>query len=343
MNYWSLCIVCGAFSWFLTGLLHRYALAKNLLDVPNDRSSHSVPTPRGGGIAIVLTFIVGCGVLVVQEGASYREIFGLVGAGGIAALIGFIDDHRHIAARWRLIIHFFAAGWGLYWLGGMPPLMLFDIAFDLGWIGHLLTAVYLVWLLNLYNFMDGIDGLAGIEAITSGFGAGVVCWLVLSDPLSLAVFLPFLLVASVIGFLFWNFPPAKIFMGDGGSGFLGLVFGLLSLQAAWAAPKLFWCWIILLGVFLVDSTVTLIRRLLHGDKVYEAHCCHGYQYASRKLGGHKVISVSVGLINIFWLTPIASLVALDWLNALLGLILAYVPLFWLAAHFKSGAAHLQEV
>ena len=191
--------------------------------------------------------------------------------------------------------------------------------------------------------MDGIDGIASIEAVTCCFGGGIICWLVLPGPLTLGVMLPLLLAASVTGFLLWNFPPAKIFMGDGGSGFLGLILGLLSLQAAWIAPQLFWGWLILLGVFMVDATFTLFRRLLRGDKIYEAHCCHGYQYASRKLGSHKVISIAVGSINVFWLIPVASFVALGWLDGLFGLVLAYIPLIWLAIHFKSGAARSQEV
>ena len=149
--YWPLCLVSGVLTWVLTGLLYRYALARNLLDIPNNRSSHSVATPRGGGVAIVLAFLIGVSVFWGLRWLSGEDLIGILGAGCFVALIGFIDDHRHIAARWRLLTHFVAASWGLYWLGGAAPILLFGETSDLGWVGHLFALVYLVWLLNLYK------------------------------------------------------------------------------------------------------------------------------------------------------------------------------------------------
>jgi Fuc2NAc and GlcNAc transferase len=132
--------------------------------------------------------------------------------------------------------------------------------------------------------MDGIDGIASVEAIcVCGGGAllyGLLGFAGSTQPTEFVV--PLLLAAAVAGFLFWNFPPARIFMGDAGSGFLGITLGVLSLQAAWFAPQLLWSWLILLGVFIVDATFTLLRRLLRCDKVYEAHLSHAYHYASRQ-------------------------------------------------------------
>ncbi len=155
--------------------------------------------------------------------------------------------------------------------------------------------------------------------------------------------LPLVLMAAVVGFLFWNFPKAKIFMGDAGSGFIGLVLGVFSIQAAWVAPELFWAWLILLGAFIVDATVTLLRRVRRGDKFYEAHRSHAYQYASRKFGAHYPVSLAFGGINLFWLLPIAALVTVGWLDGSLGIVIAYSPIMWLAFHFKAGARELQEV
>lgn len=135
----------------------------------------------------------------------------------------------------------------------------------------------------------------------------------------------------------WNFPPAKIFMGDAGSGFLGLVLGLFSIQAAWIKPQFFWSWLILLGVFIVDASWTLARRFLRGEKVYEAHRSHGYQFASRHFGAHKPVSLGIAAINVVWLLPIALWVGLGNLEGLTGLILAYSPLILLAIQFKAGA------
>jgi Fuc2NAc and GlcNAc transferase len=101
-------------------------------------------------------------------------LMALAGAGVLVALVGWVDDRQSVAARWRLAVHFLAAGWGLFWLGGLPPVVIYAVEFDLGWLGHGLALLYLVWLLNLYNFMDGIDGLAGVEAVTVAAGGTVL-------------------------------------------------------------------------------------------------------------------------------------------------------------------------
>lgn len=337
----SLILAAVFLSLLLTGLLRRYALARSLLDHPNARSSHTVPTPRGGGVAIVLTFLVGLPLLVWADAMAWREMVGLGGAGALVALVGFLDDHGHIAARWRLLVHFAAASWALAWMGGLPPLKVFGVMVDAGWLAQVLAVLYLVWLLNLYNFMDGIDGLAGVEAISVCGGAALVC--VLGTPVVLAWCAPMLLLAAVAGFLCWNFPPARIFMGDAGSGFLGLMLGLLSIQAAWVSPAFFWAWLILLGVFTVDATLTLMRRLVRRQKPYEAHRSHAYQYASRKYGAHRLITLAVGVINLLWLLPLALLAGLGYVDGVIGMLVAYTPLVWLAFRFKAGAVEAQEV
>lgn len=334
MMLWWLLPVVLLCSLAMTGTLRRYALAKNIIDVPNARSSHSIPTPRGGGVSIVVAFLAALAVMIFQPGAQADTLIALGGAGAVIAVLGFMDDHGHIAARWRLLGHFAAAIWILFWLGGLPTLQVFGWAVDLGWAGAVLAAVYLVWLLNLYNFMDGIDGIASVEAITVCLGASLLYWLS-GQPGMMA--LPLLLVAAVAGFLVWNFPPAKIFMGDAGSGFLGIVLGGLSLQAAWLSSQLFWCWLILLGVFIVDASYTLIRRLLRGDKVYEAHRSHAYQFASRRYGRHLPVTLAVTALNVFWLLPVALSVLLLGLDGVLGLIVAYVPLVLIAAYYRAGS------
>ncbi|WP_073267822.1 MraY family glycosyltransferase [Phytopseudomonas punonensis] len=332
-------LVIASLSCLLTWLLRRYALASSLMDIPNARSSHSIPTPRGGGVAIVVCFVLAVLGLALLGKVDSVVVFVLGGAGGLVAVIGFLDDHGHIAARWRLLGHFSAAGWALFWLGGLPAVSLFGTLVDLGWFGHLLAAIYLVWVLNLYNFMDGIDGIASVEAICICIG-GALLYVWLGDAHgSLMIVLS--LAAAVLGFLIWNFPPARIFMGDAGSGFLGITLGVLSLQAAWASPQLLWAWLILLGVFVVDATFTLFRRLLRGDRVYEAHRSHAYQFASRHYGRHLPVTLVVGAINLFWLLPIALVVGFGILDGTIGLLVAYLPLVWLAAKFNAGALELK--
>ncbi|MDD2101075.1 MraY family glycosyltransferase [Pseudomonas putida] len=333
MIYLWLVPAVAVFSFLLTGALRRYALARSIIDVPNARSSHTIPTPRGGGVAIVLTFLASLPFFGVLELVPWQQLVAIGGAGALVAVIGFMDDHGHIAARWRLLGHFGAAIWLLAWLGGLPPVTLFGMSLNLYWFGNLLAAFYLVWLLNLYNFMDGIDGIASIEALCACLGACLLYWMSGAPQL---VWGPLMLAVAVIGFLYWNFPPARIFMGDAGSGFLGIVLGGLSLQAAWASQEFLWAWLILLGVFIVDATYTLIRRLLRGDKVYEAHRSHAYQYASRRFGKHLPVTLAVGAINLFWLLPIAFAVTQFRLDGAWGVIIAYSPLVILAVKFRAG-------
>ncbi|KJU78808.1 MAG: glycosyl transferase [Pseudomonas sp.] len=322
-------------SWLLTGAVRRYALARSLLDVPNARSSHAVPTPRGGGLAIVLAFLGALPILVLEDVLSWPTMWALLGGGAWVAALGFLDDHGHIAARWRLLGHFFAAGWVLLWLGGLPPLRVGEATLELGWAGHGLALVGLVWLLNLYNFMDGIDGIAAVEAVCACFG-GALLYVLMGYPIQ--AWTPLALALAVLGFLYWNFPPARIFMGDAGSGFLGLALGALALQAAWVASELLWAWLILLGVFVVDATWTLMHRLLRRERVYEAHRSHAYQFASRRFGRHLPVTLATGVLNMLWLLPLATCAALGYLNGMVALIVAYSPLAWLAWRFDAGAA-----
>lgn len=332
---WAVLAGAAISAWFLTGVLRRYALARNVLDVPNARSSHQQPTPRGGGIAFVLSYLAGIAVLWLAGGIAGSQAAALLGSGALIALVGFLDDHGHIPARWRLLAHFAAAAWVLAWLGGIPPLALGGAEpLTLGMAGSLLGAFYLVWMLNLYNFMDGIDGIASVEAICAALGAAVLYGLVGQSWHAAPALL---LGAAVAGFLVWNLPPARIFMGDGGSGFLGIVLGGLSLSAGWVEPTLFIGWLILLGVFVTDATTTLLRRLLRGEKAYEAHRSHAYQLATRRWKSHRRVTLSVLTINVCWLLPIACAVVLAWVPGWLGLVVAYSPLIALALGLKAGS------
>ena len=334
MIYFSLIILTFITSWVFTGVLRHYALTKNLLDMPNARSSHLTPTPRGGGLAIAVTFLISIIVLTSIKHLEISTIIGFLIGGALVALAGFIDDHWRISVRWRLLVHFVVAGWILYWFDGLPLLSITGITVDMYWLGYLPLTIYLVWLLNLYNFMDGIDGIASIEAITVCIGGMVLYWLLDADSTSLIVLT--LLIASVAGFLFWNFPRAKIFMGDAGSGFIGIIMGTFSIHSVLIDPVLFWCWLILLAAFIVDASLTLLRRVSKGARFYEAHRSHAYQHASIKYQSHVRVSIAFGVINLVWLLPISILVAIKWLDAPIGVVIAYVPLILLALKFKAG-------
>lgn len=320
----------------LTYLLRVYALKNNIIDTPNSRSSHVIPTPRGGGVAIVVSFLIGIMLFYFQGYLALLPAVGLIISGGVIALVGFWDDHGHIAARWRLLAHFSAAAFLLFCLGGFPALTISGYTIDLGLFGSVFGLLFLVWMLNLYNFMDGIDGLASAEAVTACIGA-IVIYLISGNHIELNSYLVLWLLAStVLGFLLWNFPPAKIFMGDAGSGFLGLIIGSLAISAGWIETKFFFCWLILLGLFIVDATWTLVRRVLGGFKVYEAHRSHGYQIASRKFKRHLPVTLLAIAINVVWLFPIALLVGLNIVNPIIALIISYLPLLYIDYKLNAG-------
>jgi Fuc2NAc and GlcNAc transferase len=336
MSFLWMILTVFSLSLVLTWALRRYALKAALMDIPNERSSHTVPTPRGGGVAIVVSFVVALPILAELDVLTWSDVTAVGGAGLLVAALGFADDHGHIAALYRLLGHFFAAAWLLFWLGGLAPVSFFGYGVDMGLIGFTLAVVYLVWLLNLYNFMDGIDGLASVEAISACLGMCVVYYVAgLSD----LVWPPLILAVAVSGFLFWNFPPAKIFMGDAGSGFLGITLGGLSLVSAWHSPEMLWCWVIMLGVFVVDATFTLLKRVGRGEKVYQAHCSHAYQNASRFYSSHKRVTLMVAAINTFWLMPIALLVASGVVTGMAGVALAYSPVILVAWKFDAGSPY----
>jgi Fuc2NAc and GlcNAc transferase len=328
-----LSLLIFALSWAITGLLRKHALSRSMLDIPNNRSSHTIPTPRGGGLAIVLVFLPTLGVLTYLGLTDFPLASALMVSGTATALMGFLDDKGHIPAGWRLAAHLAAAAWVLFSLGGFPPVFLLGYPLPMAGLGFLFGSLYLAWMLNLYNFMDGIDGIAGIQAISTCLAASFL-YLLIQKPEHLSV--PFTLAMATAGFLVWNFPKAHIFMGDAGSGFLGLCLAALSLHAAWIHPPLFWAWLILMGVFIVDATLTLIVRMIRGERLHEAHRTHSYQHAARRLGTHKPVTLTVAAINVFWLFPLAAAVTLEILDGFLGLAIAWLPLVILAFMFRAG-------
>ena len=327
-------LLATGLSWLLTGAVRRLAIRADLLDHPNARSSHSTPTPRGGGVAIVASFVAATIGLTVAGHVPIDMCVAVCGAGLLVAGLGFLDDRRPLPARWRFAGHAIAAAWVLVWIGPLPPVPLLGTVVDLGVGALALSALFLVWSINLFNFMDGIDGIAGVEAVTVALAGALVWWL---NAPGAAWPLALLFAACVAGFLIWNFPPAKIFMGDAGSGFLGLVVATLALWSGRDEAHLFWAWFILIGCFMVDATTTLVRRVRRGERFNEAHRSHAYQYAARRHGSHRAVTLACGLINLVWLLPLALLVAMRKLDGVAGVILAYAPLVWLAFHYKAGA------
>jgi len=331
----ALALVSGGAAFLITGAVRRYALARQVIDYPNARSAHKNPTPRGGGLSIVASFLASLAVLAAVRGVQISDAIGIGGCGLIVAIIGFLDDHGHVPARWRLLTHFIAAAWVLSWLGGVPAAEIVAASGIPISLIYFSASLLIVWLINLYNFMDGIDGIASVETITATFGGAIISALLGHSEL---MPIQIILVASVSGFLVWNWPQAMIFMGDVGSGFLGAIIAGLILLSGRSDPTLLFVWLILLAVFLVDSGLTLLRRALRGERLYEAHAMHGYQHSARLLGSHAKVTLTIASTNLLWLFPLAIIAAVGSLRPITAMLVAYAPLTALAWCVGAGRA-----
>ncbi len=319
---------------WLTGQMRRFALSRKMLDEVNERSSHKVPTPRGGGISIIVCSLCGTLAASIWFGFPASWAVGFIGGGALVGVVGWIDDNGHVPAIVRLLVHLSAAAWVTLWVG-LP---------SLGWLGlpnnispalALVGAVFAIaWLINLFNFMDGIDGLAASEAASVTLGAALIISNTIGD---FGVVLPLVLTsAAALGFLWWNWPPARIFMGDASSGFLGLTIGAIILAGWQVDPAVGMAIAILPAIFVTDATLTLLRRIARRDRIHEAHRTHAYQHLAIKIGRHLPVTMYVVAINWLFLFPIAWMTAKGWIYPLAGLAVAYLPLFVGAFAFGAG-------
>lgn len=312
----------------LTGFTRRYTLSRGILDIPGPRSSHSVPIPRGGGIGFVSVFL--CGLFLLQYlHPELSDVWMALSGGAIVAIFGWWDDCRNLTVRMRLAAHAVAALWAIYQLGGFPQLSLGVTVIKLGILGSFLAWFAVVWCINLYNFMDGIDGLAAGEALMVGGFAGAFAFVKGALPLAVACWL---LAAAVGGFLIWNWPPAKIFMGDVGSGFLGFIISTLALsfERKGVLPALLW--FILLAVFIIDATATLCLRIIQKKRWYEPHHEHAYQIAVQTGYSHgrvtRTVMIIDGLLGIVGFAAVFS-----GLPLLLAITIVILPLILLWGYF----------
>lgn len=314
--------------------LRAWAHHRDRLDIPNHRSAHKMPTPTSAGLVMVVVFAAAVVCLGLWGDVDTELVVAFMGV-FLIAIIGFLDDIKPIGAGLRFSTHIIASGWIVFWLGGIPSIAIFSIEIDPGWLGFLIGIVYLAWLLNLYNFMDGMDGLAASEAVfvlaavwlIAGYGHG--------DEFGWRVVL--ILLSVCLGFLIINWPSAKIFMGDIGSGFLGLSLGTLSIYTAREEFLSMWCWVILLACFIVDASVTLVVRLMRKEKVYEAHNLHVYQHASRIFGDSPVL-YTLWSINLAWLLPMAWWADSNSEWGVLITCLAYLPI--VVFSWRSGSGQI---
>lgn len=317
-------------SYLGTFVVRGWALRSGVVDIPNERSSHDRPTPRGGGMAIVVSFLAAMLLASFFYTYDLRTYWGLLLSTAAIAILGFIDDLHGLSKRHRFVVWIIIAGVS----------MAFDIrlrAIALPFIGviplcilsPLVTFVWLIGVANLYNFMDGIDGLAAGEAISV---AGFLAIISLTHGNTFIFVTSLILLGSALGFLPHNLPPAKVFMGDGGSNFLGFVFAALAIigSQSEAASIPFVVPVILLGTFLFDATITLLKRIPKRRRWLEPHRDHYYQrliilgYSHKRVTSlYCSLSILLGFIALLYSR-------IEGLPALMLLVLALLPLLCLA-------------
>lgn len=299
---WMREIVFILISFVLTvigvGLFRRWIIRRGILDVPNERSSHDAPTPRGGGVVIVFVTLALFVFYGLTSGTAVNWTF--VGTSVVLAGIGWLDDLYSIPFHIRLLVHLTVASIFVSFVGYYQSLLVPGIstAVSFGSLGIFLSIAWIVWMINAYNFMDGIDGIAGIQGIVAGLGWSVFGIIFSSTEL---VLIGGTLAAASAGFLLFNWSPAKIFMGDVGSSFLGFAFAVVPLLAvsedkfssfgfmAYAAVAFVW-------LFVVDTVITLLKRILERKRFWEAHREHLYQRLVIAGTTHATVSRMYGLI-----------------------------------------------
>ncbi len=288
-SIYPISVFLAILSFTLTYLVRKIALENNFMDIPNERSSHSVPVPRGGGVAIIISWYIGISILNYLNLIDDHLYYSLL-SGVLLAFISLLDDILGVRPVFRIIVQSITSAIALYFLirgnssvqyHGAVLIILFTI-----------TAVGIVWFINLFNFLDGIDGYCSMEALL--IAAGML--LITGDPIN------FILIVCISGFLFWNWPKAKIFMGDVGSTQLGFILIILGLNFHINGNLNFINWIMLSSLFWFDAIQTLFRRWENKENLSVAHKKHAYQRIVQAGFSHRKTVLSAILINCIILT-----------------------------------------
>jgi len=314
---WYIFILLFLLSTLLTFLVKNLALKKSVLDIPNERSSHLIPTPRGGGLAIAITWYLGltyCAIIDIIE----IKLFWALLSGLILVCIGILDDLYNIKPIFRILTQSLTVLIALYFLDGLQAFELGFTKFEYPILLTIFAFVGIIWFINLFNFLDGIDGYASMQAIYLSF---VLFYFNTSNYY-------LILVASVAGFLIWNWQPAKIFMGDVGSTLLGFNFGVFAVYEQNMDNLPIISFLALSSLFWFDATYTLFRRLLNREKLSQPHRKHAYQRIVRAGFSHKkttLYGLGINLIILISVVLCQNII----LQVTIPFILSLILLYWI--------------
>jgi len=337
----SLFVAVAIVSSLITNFICYVSIKNKLYDIPNDRSSHDIPKPKGGGLSIVLILLITIGLLFFNHKIDSELSMSLLIGLSLVAIVGFIDDYKNLPISVRATAYVLAAVCSIHLLGGVSALSINGYQIQLNQFGCFLAVIFVVWITNLYNFMDGTDGFAAIQTICVGVFCGALFYF--SAHPSYAILL-FSLVASTIGFLYWNWSPAKIFMGDVGSCTIGFLFALLSIYTEKTGMLSMSIWLILLAPFIGDATFTLFKRILNKEKWYKAHNSHAYQRLYQLGWSHSQLAMGLLGTNIITIWPSAYF-AYSYKNLELTMLISsycIIAIIWCAVQHKSRKLKLRN-
>ena len=331
----TLAAVAAAATWVLTAAVHWWARRSQWFAIPISRSSHDRPTLSRGGLAfVVVTIVAALGVRTTL--LAPVELFGLVASAALVAVVGFIDDARSLPVLPRLAAHFLAAAASLW--------LLWDELMTSGWVPTVLPSLLVamgvvllwVWFINFFNFMDGIDGIASTEVVFIAVAGALLSAVGGHTELASAWAV---LAGTCLGFLIWNAPPARIFMGDVGSGFLGFVVAGLLLMSVIQGAISPWVALLLVAVFIGDATATLVHRITRGERWHEGHRQHAYQHLATRWGSHGRVTSVYGLFNLLVIAPAVGF-AVHWPPLALPILIAVLALVAVLVLWAGGGAML---
>ena len=298
--------------------------------IPNFRSLHQNVIPKGGGIAIAVSVLVGLLLFNLQNNLGMRHLMVFFIGGLVIAAAGYADDWYDIRPRYRLAVQMLASLWICFWFGGLPVLDLGFMKIHLGLFGDILLIISCLWFYNLYNFIDGIDGMAASATIFISLTMVVI--LLMEKQYDLAFILGLLAVAN-IGFILFNWPPARMFLGDSGTSFISYVVSAVAIASLWRNAVSIWVWLIVFGYYFSDTTLTTVIRALTVPRFYLPHRSHAYQNLARIWDSHLKTLLLVLAINLFWVLPFVWLVWKYPKHAAFAMVIAYAPILLFCAKY----------
>lgn len=298
---WRVAVLAFLVTLVVTPMLTQWLRSRRIIDWPDERRSHQQPTPRGGGLALLLGFTVA----VLGAVAQPRSMLPLALFAVALGTLGWLDDRYGVPVRWRLAIMLICAVSLVLALGPIAEVAVMDQVINWPWLWTPLALVAVVWLINLHNFMDGSDGMAAMQGAWSG---GVLGWLLYQGGSPAAGLAGLALAGACLGFLAWNRPPARLFMGDVGSLVIGGLVGLLAYAGAAQGIVSIWLSLMVCALFVVDATATLVRRLSSGGQWYTPHREHAYQQLIGVGWSHARVLAVYASVNLVLVLPMVVLV-----------------------------------